>query len=239
MTDEISNIVRNYDRDRYLASLFAPDDKREALLALFAFNTEISRIRYVVSEPQIGEIRLQFWADTLNSIEEGTAQSHPVANALMKTFQVHDLPLEPLQRLISAHQFDLYADHFPTLNDVEGYLGETSSIIIQLSGLILDRNLAEKFAAAAGLTGVAYGLARHVSQLDLLPTLKPIDSSIDDLKSLAAKRLEEARAYTIPQALWSAFLPASLTNLYLAQSQSPSNWRKQWHLWRAARRGTL
>ena len=36
------NLVRQVDRDRYLASLFAPEDKRADLLALYAFNAEIS-----------------------------------------------------------------------------------------------------------------------------------------------------------------------------------------------------
>ena len=46
--------VREHDPDRYLATLFAPADAREALFALYAFDHEITRVRRVVSEPVAG-----------------------------------------------------------------------------------------------------------------------------------------------------------------------------------------
>ncbi|MGC2781200.1 MAG: squalene/phytoene synthase family protein, partial [Bradyrhizobium sp.] len=41
-------LVREADKDRFLASLFAPADKRHHLFALYAFNLEIARVREVV-----------------------------------------------------------------------------------------------------------------------------------------------------------------------------------------------
>ncbi|HET7912524.1 MAG TPA: squalene/phytoene synthase family protein, partial [Pseudolabrys sp.] len=38
-------LVREADRDRHLATLFAPADRRGALFSLYAFDIEISRIR--------------------------------------------------------------------------------------------------------------------------------------------------------------------------------------------------
>ena len=64
--DEISATVRRYDRDRYLSALLAPDAARPHLMALYAFNAEICRIAGQVSEPQMAEIRLQYWLDTLD-----------------------------------------------------------------------------------------------------------------------------------------------------------------------------
>ena len=43
--------VRVHDDDRFLCALFAPEPARKGLLALYAFNLEIARIREVVSEP--------------------------------------------------------------------------------------------------------------------------------------------------------------------------------------------
>ena len=51
--------VRLGDRDRFLMTLFAPSEHREALFALYAFNIEISKTREVVSEAMLGAIRLQ------------------------------------------------------------------------------------------------------------------------------------------------------------------------------------
>ncbi len=41
----LAGFVRRYDPDRFLTALFAPPEKREALLALYAFNHELARAR--------------------------------------------------------------------------------------------------------------------------------------------------------------------------------------------------
>ena len=51
-SDHCLELVRKGDKDRFLSSLFAPDDKRPHLLALYAFNLEITRIRDLVSDPR-------------------------------------------------------------------------------------------------------------------------------------------------------------------------------------------
>ena len=43
-------LVRAADKDRFLSALFAPAEHRGALLALYAFNIEIARIREVARE---------------------------------------------------------------------------------------------------------------------------------------------------------------------------------------------
>lgn len=59
--------LRDTDRDRYLACLLAPREKRHSLACLYAFYAEIARIRDVIREPLPGEIRLQWWRDLLES----------------------------------------------------------------------------------------------------------------------------------------------------------------------------
>ena len=62
MSDRSTDLMRTLraaDPDRYLSMLYAPQDRRADLLALYAFNAEIAGIRDRVSEPMPGEIRLQ------------------------------------------------------------------------------------------------------------------------------------------------------------------------------------
>lgn len=212
--------------DRYLASLFAPDGPRAKLQALDAFTTEITRIPALVSEPQLGQIRLQWWSDTLAA----GAGGNPVAEALLAT----GLQIAPLLRLIAAHEFDLYDDVMPDLASLELYLGETSSVLIQLAAMALDPQVAPRAAEAAGFAGVAYGLARLLSrqQSKYIP---PGETSAS-LTAHARKRLAEARAAAkdMPASLLPAFLPVALTELYL--NGQPSQFRRQLLLWWAARR---
>ena len=63
--------VRSNDGDRYLATLFAPADKRPFLFALYAFNLEIARVRETIHETMAGEIRLQWWRDVVENTAAG------------------------------------------------------------------------------------------------------------------------------------------------------------------------
>ena len=64
-------LVRAADKDRFLTTLFAPAEHRNALIALYAFNLDIARVREVVREPVAGEIRLQWWSDVLGGAGRG------------------------------------------------------------------------------------------------------------------------------------------------------------------------
>lgn len=244
MTGHCQDLVARADKDRYLSCLFAPPDARSHLFALFAFNVEIARIRESVSEPQIGLVRQQWWLDAIDGIYAGRTPDHPVALALAGAIAKGGLPIHALRNLIIAREFDLYDDPMPTLADLEGYLGETSSSLIQMAALILGEGSAE----AAGFAGVAYGLSgvlqlRNTRYLpkDMVQNLGE-KQTITQLCAHARKRLMEARALlaAIPEAALPAFLPASLTGLYLARlerGQTPdvSQLRRQITLWWAAR----
>ena len=96
-------IVRAADKDRFLATLFAPADRRDALFALYAFNCEIAGVRERAREPMPGEIRLQWWRDVLGGERAGEAAANPVAAALLETIARFDLPAAALLELIEAH----------------------------------------------------------------------------------------------------------------------------------------
>ena len=243
-------LVRAGDKDRYLASLFAPEDKRKFLHALYAFNVEVSRIPEQVSDPAIGEIRYQWWLDTIDGIYHGEVSPHPVAQSLAAAIEAGDLPKHALQNLVKAKIFDLYADPMPSLLDLEGYLGETSSGLIQMASLILGREQALESAEAAGLAGVAYGLAgilrslprlramkkcyvpisllkqRHASVADVISAENEVAVGIvlSELRLKIKERLEQARrlSWTIKPAVMPAFLHVSLTEAYLNKLDAAS-----------------
>ncbi|HUR44138.1 MAG TPA: squalene/phytoene synthase family protein [Aestuariivirga sp.] len=225
-------LVRSADKDRFLASLFAPDAKRVALIALYAFNIEIARVRRTVSEPALGEIRYQWWRDTIAAIYRGETSPHPVAQELARAIKAGSLPENALLGLITAREFDLYDDPMPDVAALEGYLGETSSALIQMASVILAGPDARANTEAAGLAGVAYGIARLLGARNFMP-------SGFDAVAHAKMRLAEARALrpTISRTAFPAFLPVSLTKLYLSNPiVEISHFRRQCRMWWAARR---
>lgn len=233
--------VRLGDKDRYLALLFAPESLQPPLFAIAAFATELARIPSLVSESPIGEIRLQWWADTLAAMESGEGGSHPVAQALAETVAANSLPLASLSAMVEARRFDLYADVMPDIASVEAYFGETQSALIQLSCMVIDQTAAPKAASAAGFAGVALGLARTLALSPRSERWQPPGKTRDDMLALATTRFEEARSALkdVPKHLLPAFLPAAVTPLYSdaarAGRRDVPQWRRQWRIWRAAR----
>jgi phytoene synthase len=239
------DLVRRHDRDRFIASLYAPDDLRPHLLALYAFDFEVARIADLVSEPAIGLIRQRWWHDTIEACAAGNAPDHPVAQGLARAMAAKGLPAAPLHALIGAREFDLYADPMADLGQLEGYLGETAAAVIQLAALVLSPSTAPALAEAAGLSGVALGLTRLLSRPGLRQHYLPAGMSVDAAIAHARQRLAEARraASAMPVAVLPAFLPLCLVPLDLArlarQPDRPpdvTHFRRQltlhWHAWR-------
>jgi 15-cis-phytoene synthase len=225
-------LVRLNDKDRFLATLYAPAAIQNDLFALYAFRQEIARIRFAVSDAQLGEIRLQWWRDTLNSLHE--PQAHPIAGALAVTTKKHSLPVNTLHALIDAHAFDFYADTMPSMTALEAYLGETQSAIFHLASLVAAPLLANPLLSGFG--GVAYGLAQLLQFPEENQKFLPTGRSIEDLTDLSRTRLSAAQAQKLSSNLLPVFLPIATTRLYLKQPGSvvPA-WRRQWAIWRAAR----
>jgi 15-cis-phytoene synthase len=165
-----AELVRTADRDRFLATLFAPVGIRDALYALYAFNVEIARVADLAREAMPGEIRLQWWREVLLGERGGEASSSPVAAALLSTLQRHELAADSLLTLIETRRFDLYNVPMPTVADLESYAAKTSSALIAMAAQMLGADA----TAAAQPAGMAYGLAaalrafpRHAAQRKL------------------------------------------------------------------------
>lgn len=238
---EIAGLQRA-DPDRYLATLYAPADKRPALAALYLFNAEIAAIRDRIHEPLPGEIRLQWWRDALAAGQDGAA-GHPLAMALVEVIAQHQLPLAAFDRYLEARIFDLYDDPMPDRTHLEGYCGETASAIIQLAALILEPEAAPDFASASGHGGCALGIAgilrllprHHARGQCFVPgdILKAVGTTHEEFLSgenaAAAERAVEAMvalgrehaarfasdAKDMPSSLRPAYLPVALAPAYL------------------------
>ncbi len=155
-----AELVRTADRDRFIATLFAPAEQRGALHALYAFNAELARVRDVAHTALPGEIRLQWWSDVINRERDDEAQANPVAAALLATMERHGLARETLTDLIDARRFDLYDDPMSRVADLETYVRRTSSSLIALSAQVVAGIEADAIAGPAGLASGIAGILR-------------------------------------------------------------------------------
>ena len=241
-------LVRQYDKNRYLSGCLADQNHRLQLFSLYAFDIEISQIRDKINDALPGEVRLQWWRDAIAGTQHGVVENHPIASALISTIHTHKLKVEPFHNLLEARTFDVYNDPMPTMDDLEGYLGETSSIIFQLASLILTNNSNQNLAEASGHAGVACGLTnllrslpKHCKRRQLyIPEeiIKKFNITENDLynfvdsKELAIVLAElrnhirvhlkkfEKNQEQIPLAAFPAFLPLSLVEPYLNKMET-------------------
>jgi phytoene synthase len=242
----VADVVREQDSDRYIADLFVPEPHRKHILALHAFNAEVGRIRDVVSDPTLGEIRLRWWRD---AIFQDLGGGNPVMSALSHTVRRFSLPLGAFGSLLDARVFDLYNDPMPTLNDLEGYAGETASSLFQFAAIVLADGRDPGTAAAAGHAGVAYALTgllrafpRHAARRQCyLPQAMLVSRGVDaegmfarrsspellrllaDLRTIARQHLAEAgrELLHVDPAVKAVFLPLALVSPYLDRMDRP------------------
>lgn len=248
MPNMVMDAVRAADHDRYLSALYAPADRRDALLALYAFNAEVAGVRDRIHEPLPGEVRLQWWRDVI--LAEGEAETgHPTADALRGAIAANHLPKAAFENMLEARIFELYNDPMPSRTDLEGYCGETAAAIIQLAAMVLDPNAAPRFAELAGRAGCAQAITGLLLLLPLhrrrgqcfIPSdiLAAAGTSPEEfvkgdgdaaaeravaaMIALAREHLGafEKGASALPASLRPAFLPLALTHAYLDRMEKP------------------
>ena len=243
-----ADLVRNHDFADYAATIFAPADRRRALLALYAFNDEIVRVREHISQPLPGEIRLQWWTDMLTGHGHGGVEGHPVAAELLAAIRTFGLPIDVLTRLIEAHQFDLYNDLMPDMTALESYLQQTTVSLLLLAARVIGHPT-DNIAHVARHGGFAIGLARIIAMLPLDSSRRqmfvPRDSleqhgvdmegvfsgratpelraALNDLIAEARRHLDVATELLaeLPRGVRSVFLPLALVRSELSRLARP------------------
>lgn len=241
-------LVRRCDYDRFLTALCAPAPARQHLFALYAFNVEVARIRELARDPLLGEIRLQWWRETIASAySEGAPPAHPVAQALSATIRACHLRRAPVEALIDARARDLDDAPHARLEDLESYADATSAGLMRLAlgvlGDILGGALPDAVIRHAGigwaLTGIIRSIGFHAVglrvylPLDLLHAegLTPevvlagrmnpqLRRVIDALANCAAGHFAMARAVRPPRKAMPALLPAVLGEAYIKAIRS-------------------
>jgi phytoene synthase len=225
-------LLREEDKDRYLATLFAPAEARPALFSLYAFDLETAQVARRVREPLAGEIRLQWWHDALSGQSPEQTSGNPVAAAFLETMQRCDLPLEQVLALVEARRSRLYEEPLAGLDVLQDFARNTAGIVFSLAAQVLNGEAnaaADRLAGAAALAAVIDAEAgSHQYAKNVL--------------GAARDSLEQARMAigAVPEPTLPAFLTLALVNARLARLQrgmSPElpQWRRQWILWRASK----
>jgi NADH dehydrogenase [ubiquinone] 1 alpha subcomplex assembly factor 6 len=239
----VAALVRRHDHDRFQTALFAPAMHRDALFALYAFNYEIARVREIVTQPMLGQIRLQWWRESIAAaFDGGVVRRHLVVEPLTAAIRELRLSRQHFDKLIDAREADLQDDPPTDLAALEDYAEATSARLIYLALEILGSR-----EPAAGETahhvGVGYALAgllramafqartgRRLIPTDIaarngldeqdylaLRSTPALSAATAELAAAAARYLGSTRAQraNIPRSAVAALLPGVIARHWL------------------------
>lgn len=197
-------IVRAQDKDHFLASLFAPAERRPYLFALYAFALEIARVKALVREPMAGTIRLQWWLEAIGGLRAEEAAASPVMIALQDASHRTGVALAPLGAAVEARQDELHGE--PATR--------AASAVFVMAARFLGVN--------ADLAPAADAAARAV-----------VFAGQDAEKAREGYAAFRGLAGALPESALPAFLTVALVPLRLHKPDAPQ-WRRQLALLRAA-----
>lgn len=248
----VRDAARLREPDRYLAALLAPKSVRSDLMAIAAFSSELLRVRDVVREPMMGEIRLQWWRDALQTLWRGELTANPVADMLGAAMRRHELAPGALDVLIEARLRELQADAGDNAAGEDTAI-EAEAFLFKAALIVLGVPAASARDAACAHAGVAYGVARGLAMASMrhgqrAPPTRGAHGGRTPGGSRAREALAAARERIPdlgPRAL-AAFLPLVMVEPYLrAQERRDANQisyfapvtplRRIWRIWRAKR----
>jgi phytoene synthase len=205
-----ADLVRSHDFVRYASTLFMPATQRRALLALYAFNVEISRVRDHISQPLPGEMRLQWWTDMLAGAGHGGIEGNPVAAELLLVIRDFRLPVELLSRLVDEHQFDLYNDPMPSMAALESYVNDTSAALFSLGARVAARpseaidHLARHAGLAQGMLQVVATLPWDTARRQLFVPLQLLEQHGSGIEEVFSRKLTPKARAAIDQLIGEA-----------------------------------
>ncbi|EJC98096.1 uncharacterized protein FOMMEDRAFT_162448 [Fomitiporia mediterranea MF3/22] len=144
--------VRKHDRDSYLTSQFFPKALQPACFAVRAFYLELAMIQDSVSNPLIGQMRMQFWKD---AIQQPGASPHPIAVALHNASKGAHIAPYHLRRIIEARDIELNSPSHLNMDTLLAHAESTTSTLNYILLSILGLSSSDTYSHAASHIGVS------------------------------------------------------------------------------------
>ena len=216
-----ADIVRKGDPDRFMAAMAAPVEARRVLFPLYAFNVEVARAPWVVSEPMIGEMRLQWWRDALDEIAgPGQVRQHEVATPLGEVLDAK--AARALDGLVAARRWDLYRDPFEDEAHFDLYVRSASALTWAAARLLGAKDGAAAQVKALGQAAALARFLQAVPDLEARGCVPLVDGRPDAVRKLAERALaalpdSSALRAALPGAARGAVLEGWLARPVLTQ----------------------
>lgn len=164
--EEIRQLARTFQYDRYIAALLLPRRHREALVVLAAFAGELQRIPTIVTEPMMAALRFQWWRDELiaAAAPDGSERrtGHPLRDAVVRVARDGHLPFGLLQGMLDAAEVELDPTPLADAGETRQLLTKFDGALFELAARVLGSEAPRDVWQGAAM---AYGGARLAAEL--------------------------------------------------------------------------
>jgi phytoene synthase len=167
MRDPVWQAARLGDRDRYVSALLAAEPERAWMIALAGFNGDLRRIADTLSEPQLAQIRLQWWRETFDRLKTGEPAGAPIADALAAGLNDRSQAVQLLKGIVDARQFDVLGGAMADEAELTAYLRKSEGALFSLAAdrqTTSARSIGDDVGLACGLSRIACGFSRDFAR---------------------------------------------------------------------------
>ncbi|KAK6185558.1 hypothetical protein SNE40_007764 [Patella caerulea] len=237
---------RKHDYENYLSNLLLPGLSQRGAFAIRALNVELALIRDIVSEKNIGVMRLKFWQDNIDRIYQGSPPNTPVALELYGATQHLKLSKKWLANMVDARFEQMDDKSYTSIKHIEEFAEKgvcpINYLLLQCLGVenIHADHAASHIGKAQSIVTLLRAAPFHAGKkkvylpMDLLiknkvsqesvirgKTDQPIKDVIYEIASIAHHHLKHARSFKsdVPKEACVAFLSTVSCEWYLKQLQ--------------------
>ena len=149
----------------YYSFLFLPAERRQAIMALYAFCREVDDVVDECNDISLASTKLAWWRQEVQRIADGNPQ-HPVGLALKKVAPGINLPTEQLLEIIDGMEMDLTQTRYLDFKGLSLYCYRVASVVGLLAAEIFgyqDRQT-QKYAHDLGMAFQLTNIIRDVGE---------------------------------------------------------------------------
>jgi len=119
--------LQREDPDRFAMAMLAPASARARLVTLYALNAELARTALAARDPLIAEMRVQWWIDRLQALEDGPPPQHELLSPLWSAWGSH---AAEFAGLAEARRHDASRQPFEEAEAVVAYADATGATLM-------------------------------------------------------------------------------------------------------------
>ncbi len=149
----------------YYSFLFLPPERRQAIMALYAFCREVDDVVDECNDVSIASTKLTWWRQEVQRIADGNPQ-HPVGLALKKVAPGISLPTEQLLEIIDGMEMDLQQSRYLDFKGLSLYCYRVASVVGLLAAEIFGyrERQTQKYAHDLGMAFQLTNIIRDIGE---------------------------------------------------------------------------